>query len=86
MWPAARNVSRFHIALYRQLDEVLNRTHPRKSVVFALDGPAPLAKLLTQRCWPYAYGQLHATAVFAVSASCHVLGVLSGRTLSLPAA
>ena len=62
VWPAARNVSRFHIALYRQLDEVLSRTHPRKSVVFALDGPAPLAKLLTQRCGPNTYNQLCAAA------------------------
>lgn len=49
---AAKSVSRFHLLLYRQLDEVLNRTQPRKSVVFALDGPAPLAKLLTQRWEP----------------------------------
>ena len=35
--------------LYQRLDEVLGLCEPHKSVVFALDGPAPLAKLLTQR-------------------------------------
>jgi hypothetical protein len=51
---AVRTVNRFHVSLYTHLDEVLRRTQPRKSVVFALDGPAPLAKLLTQRCGPEA--------------------------------
>lgn len=51
---AVRTINRFHVSLYTHLDEVLRRTQPRKSVVFALDGPAPLAKLLTQRCGPEA--------------------------------
>lgn len=55
---AVRTVSRFHVSLYTHLDEVLRRTQPRKSVVFALDGPAPLAKLLTQRCDPKAASAL----------------------------
>lgn len=36
--------------LYSMLNKVLVTTKPRKSVVLALDGPAPLAKLLLQRC------------------------------------
>ncbi|CAG9464467.1 unnamed protein product [Pedinophyceae sp. YPF-701] len=39
----------FVIILYQQLDAVLNMTNPRKTVMLALDGPAPLAKLLVQR-------------------------------------
>ena len=47
---AANSLGKFHVLLFRELDRILARTQPRKSVVFALDGPAPLAKLLTQRC------------------------------------
>ena len=47
---AANSPGKFHGLLFRELDRILARTQPRKSVVFALDGPAPLAKLLTQRC------------------------------------
>ena len=47
---AANDLDKFHVLLFRELDRILARTQPRKSVVFALDGPAPLAKLLTQRC------------------------------------
>ena len=36
--------------LYAMLNKVLTTTKPQKSVVLALDGPAPLAKLLLQRC------------------------------------
>eukprot|EP00803_Ostreobium_quekettii_P005728 evm.model.scf_27.17 EVM.evm.TU.scf_27.17 scf_27:132496-138275(+) len=39
----------FHMSLYTRLDGIVNAVNPRKSVVFALDGPAPLAKLMTQR-------------------------------------
>jgi 5'-3' exonuclease len=35
--------------LYSKLDEVLRVMQPRKTVMLAVDGPAPLAKLLTQR-------------------------------------
>ena len=35
--------------LYSELDKILLRCQPRKSVLLAMDGPAPLAKLLTQR-------------------------------------
>lgn len=46
----ANNNKRFHGALHKKLDEVFQLATPRKTVVLALDGPAPLAKLLTQRC------------------------------------
>jgi 5'-3' exonuclease len=36
-------------ARYLQINNVLSTLKPRKSVVFAFDGSAPLAKLLTQR-------------------------------------
>lgn len=39
----------FHTMLYRKLDDILRSVNPRKSIIFAVDGPAPLAKLLTQR-------------------------------------
>jgi len=39
----------FYILLYQKLDFVLDTCKPNKSVMFALDGPAPLAKLVTQR-------------------------------------
>ncbi len=47
---AARTVAGFHRLLHRELDEVLAATLPQRSVMLALDGPAPLAKLLLQRC------------------------------------
>ncbi|CAL8471458.1 g11000 [Coccomyxa elongata] len=45
----AEDVDHFHKLLHARLDKTLKLVDPRKSVVFALDGPAPLAKLLTQR-------------------------------------
>ncbi|BDA46842.1 probable 5'-3' exoribonuclease 1 at N-terminal half [Coccomyxa sp. Obi] len=45
----AEDVDHFHMRLHARLDKTLKLVDPRKSVVFALDGPAPLAKLLTQR-------------------------------------
>lgn len=39
----------FHSLMFIKLDSILMATRPRKSVLFALDGPAPLAKLMTQR-------------------------------------
>eukprot|EP00887_Chlorella_sp_A99_P007336 scaffold2.g7336.t1 len=39
----------FHAQLHRRLDEILTAVQPRQGVVLALDGPAPLAKLLEQR-------------------------------------
>lgn len=39
----------FHILLHRRLDELIDSLGPRKRVVIAMDGPAPLAKLLEQR-------------------------------------
>ena len=47
--PAARTKQFFHTLLHRRLDEILAATRPRQRVVLALDGPAPLAKLLEQR-------------------------------------
>ena len=45
----ARTKQYFHILLHRRLDEILATARPQRRVVFALDGPAPLAKLLEQR-------------------------------------
>lgn len=35
--------------LFKKLDEILATTKPKHSFMLALDGPAPLAKLLLQR-------------------------------------
>lgn len=51
---AAKTKAGFHRALHRELDAMLMLTRPRCSVTLALDGPAPLAKLLTQRSEPAA--------------------------------
>ncbi|EFN50853.1 hypothetical protein CHLNCDRAFT_141768 [Chlorella variabilis] len=45
----ARTKQYFHLLLHRRLDEILATTRPTQRVVLALDGPAPLAKLLEQR-------------------------------------
>lgn len=45
----ARNLDNYHELLYKRLDRLLNVTQPCKSVMLAIDGPAPLAKLMTQR-------------------------------------
>jgi hypothetical protein len=45
----ARTRSGFHMLLHRRLDELLDKYSPTQRVVFAMDGPAPLAKLLEQR-------------------------------------
>lgn len=47
---AAYNLPHFHRILFSRLDSIMAMSSPKKSVMFALDGPAPLAKLLTQRC------------------------------------
>lgn len=47
--PTATNRENLHKLLYKRLDELLRLAKARKTVMFALDGPAPLAKLLTQR-------------------------------------
>jgi hypothetical protein len=39
----------FHVLLHRRLDELIDSLGPKKRVVIAMDGPAPLAKLLEQR-------------------------------------
>jgi 5'-3' exonuclease len=46
---SARNLDHYHEVLYKRMDRLLNVTQPRKSVMLAIDGPAPLAKLMTQR-------------------------------------
>ena len=46
---AARTKQYFHVLLHSRLDDILAATQPRQRVVLALDGPAPLAKLLEQR-------------------------------------
>ncbi|GMH35381.1 hypothetical protein BSKO_03249 [Bryopsis sp. KO-2023] len=45
----ARSMDHFHAMMFAKLDGILMITKPTKSVLLALDGPAPLAKLLTQR-------------------------------------
>ena len=47
--PAAKDQDNFHYLLHRRLDAVLRLCEPQKTVTFALDGPAPVAKLITQR-------------------------------------
>ena len=46
---AATDLPHFRRILFKRLDSVMAEASPKKSVMFALDGPAPLAKLLTQR-------------------------------------
>jgi hypothetical protein len=45
----ARNRHGFHLLLHRRLDTLLGTLSPTERVVLAMDGPAPLAKLLEQR-------------------------------------
>lgn len=45
----AHNPHGFHLLLHRRLDELLAKLAPRRRVILAMDGPAPLAKLLEQR-------------------------------------
>ncbi|CAD7699023.1 unnamed protein product [Ostreobium quekettii] len=45
----AYNMGHFHVSLYARLDSIVSAMNPQKSILFALDGPAPLAKLMTQR-------------------------------------
>lgn len=45
-----RDPASFHRRLHARLDDYISELRPRKRVVIALDGPAPLAKLLEQRC------------------------------------
>lgn len=46
---AGKSWEKFHKRLHSRLNAILDMTKPRKSVMLAVDGPAPLAKLLTQR-------------------------------------
>jgi XRN 5'-3' exonuclease N-terminus len=45
----SRNRHGFHLLLHRRLDTLLAQLSPTERVVLAMDGPAPLAKLLEQR-------------------------------------
>ncbi|CAL5224335.1 g7007 [Coccomyxa viridis] len=45
----AKDQDSFHYLLHKRLDAVLRLCEPQKTVTFALDGPAPVAKLITQR-------------------------------------
>ena len=36
--------------IYRSVRTIIRTCRPQKSVVLAMDGPAPLAKLVEQRC------------------------------------
>ncbi|KAF5830776.1 XRN 5'-3' exonuclease N-terminus-domain-containing protein [Dunaliella salina] len=40
---------KFHKVLHSRLNDIVDKTNPRKTVMLAADGPAPLAKLITQR-------------------------------------
>lgn len=60
---AARNLPHFHKMLFLRLDSIMALTSPKKSVMFAMDGPAPLAKLLTQR---YKLSSMHHTSSLIV--------------------
>ena len=51
----AKTHRHFHAMLHKRLDQLFNMIRPRKTVVMALDGPAPLAKLITQRYVLQAY-------------------------------
>ncbi|KAG1676125.1 hypothetical protein FOA52_004965 [Chlamydomonas sp. UWO 241] len=46
---SSKSWEHFHKNLHIRLNRVLESINPRKSVMIAVDGPAPLAKLLTQR-------------------------------------
>ena len=46
---AARSRTYFHSLLHSRLDALLATAAPTQTVVLAMDGPAPLAKLLEQR-------------------------------------
>ncbi|KAK9803810.1 hypothetical protein WJX73_001771 [Symbiochloris irregularis] len=45
----AKTPRKAYVGIYAKLDQILRACRPVKSVVIAMDGPAPLAKLLTQR-------------------------------------
>jgi XRN 5'-3' exonuclease N-terminus len=45
----AHNLETFAKLLFREIDATLRNCVPTKSIYFAFDGPAPVAKLLTQR-------------------------------------
>jgi XRN 5'-3' exonuclease N-terminus len=49
---AVRTEEAYFHKLFRSLDHALSLARPQKSVLLALDGPAPLAKLLLQRWGP----------------------------------
>jgi hypothetical protein len=65
---AARTKQYFHVLLHSRLDDILAATQPQQRVVLALDGPAPLAKLLEQRCVPA--GAMHRNAMHACRFGC----------------
>jgi 5'-3' exonuclease len=46
---AVRTEEAYFNKLFSSLDHALSLARPQKSVLLALDGPAPLAKLLLQR-------------------------------------
>ena len=45
----AKNFSHLCVILFREIDTTLRICRPRRSIYFAFDGPAPFAKLVTQR-------------------------------------
>ena len=52
LYPGIRtkiNLEHYISKLYRELDEILHMVEPTSSLILVLDGPAPFAKMLTQR-------------------------------------
>lgn len=47
--PTGRTWERFHKVLHQRLNDIVDKTGPHKTIMLAADGPAPLAKLITQR-------------------------------------
>eukprot|EP00958_Prasinococcus_capsulatus_P003710 scaffold338_cov377-Prasinococcus_capsulatus_cf.AAC.15 len=45
----AATKERFIINVFRELDRVIRQVRPKKTVMLSVDGPAPAAKILTQR-------------------------------------
>ena len=48
-YQGAKNEEHLTKLVYKDVDRILKLLQPRKSVVLMMDGPAPRAKLLTQR-------------------------------------
>jgi len=65
----AKDPDHFIILVFTRLDRLLRTLRPARSIVLAMDGPAPLAKLLTQRSRRRRAGRREAKAVAADEAA-----------------